>query len=199
MRSKIIWTLICGIFATAPVCAARFPNAVEKSISFSGTELRTIADLFGIGAESQSVSVKLGRGDAWAVYLLKQDTKEKLWNDNEGSPTRINTIEFSNANSNRLSIGPFWLDLGTRAPAPKVGYFSFSSPFISDTSDPTDAWTALLSRAKKEAEWKSDSDLHYQRSFSLADGGELSIQVFAQKDYAKGTKGQIITITAKSK
>ena len=167
-----------------PALAARFPDAVEKKIVL-------------VGGESASVSLPLGRMDAWAVYLLKKDTKVELTNDNEGSPPRLDVLEFSNTPIPSLTIQPYWLDLATRHPSPSVGFYSFSSPFISQELDQSDPWTQLVKRLKKQAQWNNGARTQYRRSFSFSNGASLAIEVFAEEDYANDKHGHSVRITVR--
>jgi hypothetical protein len=67
----MLMLLLVGL---CPALAARFPDAVEKKIVLVGGESASVAELFGLnGSQSASVSLPLGRMDAWAVYLLKNN------------------------------------------------------------------------------------------------------------------------------
>jgi hypothetical protein len=171
---------------------------VEKRIVLTGQAGVLIAELFGLNSSnSHSVALQLGRADSWAVYLLKQDTKEKLWNDNDGSPTRFNVMELSSPGPS-LTIYPYWLDLGSQLPESKVGYYSFSSPFMSEILDKDDHWTRLLRRLKTEPGWDDSAEMPFQRYFTSLNGIELCIEVFSVVYYPanKISKGYIVTITA---
>jgi hypothetical protein len=184
------------------VYGARFPNAIEKKIVLTGEAAISLAELFALPSSGQSsVSLQLGRRDAWAVYLLKQDTKEQLSNDNNGSPARYNTVEFSMSSVPYLTISPYWLDLGTQRPEPKAGYYSFSSPFISEKLDLNDPWTQLLRRLMKEYVWDRNAMQHFQGHFKSLDGVELSVWVFGAKDYPNNVErnGYCVVIEAHSK
>jgi hypothetical protein len=166
------------------VDGARFPNAIEKKIVLTGEAAISIAELFGLSSSGlSSISLQLGRNDAWAVYLLKQDTKEKIWNDNNGSPARYNTVEFSTYPTSSLTISPYWLDLGTQRPGGKVGYYSFSSPFISERLDLNDSWTQLLRRLMRESGWSSNASQQFQLCFTSLERIELCFLVLSAKDY----------------
>lgn len=187
MKTKQMFLVfLLSVFTSVSVSAARFPNAVEKKMVLTGPAAVSIAELFGLTSSvPSSTSLQLGRGDAWAVYLLKQDTKERLWND-EGAPPRINVVEFSSSPIPSLAISPYWLDLGTRAPDPKEDYYAFSSPFLSEKLDQDDSWTRLLRRLKTDPEWNSTAKGYFQvqfhRCFSSLDGIELCIEVFSFED-----------------
>jgi hypothetical protein len=184
------------LIGSCPGFAARFPNAVEKKIVLVGRESVPAAELFGLtGLQSASVSLSLGRMDAWAVYLLKKDAKVELTNDNEGSPPRLNVLAFSSSPAPSLIIQPYWLDLATQHPSPSVGYYSFSSPFISEVLDQRDSWTQLVKRLKKQAQFDNAARTQYRRSFSFANGASLTIEVFAEEDYANDKHGHSVRIT----
>jgi hypothetical protein len=184
------------LIGSCPALAARFPDAVEKKIVLVGQESASVAELFGLtGSQPTSVSLPLGRMDAWAVYLLKKDTKVELTNDNEGSPPRLNVLAFSSAPTPSLTIQPYWLDLATQHPSPWVGYYSFSSPFISEVLDQTDPWTQLLKRLKKQAQFNNAARTQYRRSFSFSNGASLIIEVFAEEDYPNDKHGHSVRIT----
>jgi hypothetical protein len=191
----MLMLLLVGL---CPALAARFPDAVEKKIVLVGGESASVAELFGFnGSQSASVSLPLGRMDAWAVYLLKKDTKVELTNDNEGSPPRLDVLEFSNTPIPSLTIQPYWLDLATRHPSPSVGFYSFSSPFISQELDQSDPWTQLVKRLKKQAQWDNGARTQYRRSFSFSNGASLAIEVFAEEDYANDKHGHSVRITVR--
>ena len=188
MSIKSLAGFICSAFTlwhllSLPVLAARFPNAVEKKIVLSGTEAVEAAKVLGLGAAHPSVSLALGRGDAWAVYLLKHDTKVELLNDNEGCPARQDIVEFSSAATPSLSISPYLLDLGTRHPSPLPGSYSIGSPFLSEKLDSTDSWTQLVRRLKATPQWKADQATEFRRCFSFEQNRSLCIEVLRMEDY----------------
>ena len=89
----VIAVFLFGTVLSMPLYAARFPGAIEKKIVITGKAAISIAELLGLSSSGpSSISLQLGRNDAWAVYLFKQDTKEKLWNDNNGSPARYKKL-----------------------------------------------------------------------------------------------------------
>jgi hypothetical protein len=188
--------LFCTALSTKPAAGARFPNAVGKSISLSGPAATEVAGLFGLSDEA-AVSLPLGRGDAWAIYLLKRDTKVELLNDNDGSPPRQNVLSYSPRPMPSLSVAPFWLDLATRHPDPQPGSYSFSSPFLSDATVATDPWTALLARLQKDKSWHSGQGTPLKRCFDFPDKKQLCITVFGSKDYAANKDGYTITVSVR--
>jgi hypothetical protein len=197
-QQKLIWILAMWFMACLPATAYRFPDAVEQKIVLTGKSAISIAELFGLtSAQRPAVSLKLSRGDAWAIYLLKQDTKVPLDNDNEGSPTRYDTIEFSTTPSASLTISPFWLDLGTQGPSPKPDYYSFSSPFLPESLNENDPWTQLVRRLKQEPGWNKAQSVQFRRCYAFPDGRELCIEVYGDQDYAGNPKkiGYAVVIT----
>jgi hypothetical protein len=91
-----------AVVATAVFCSlvpmsafgARFPNAVEKKFVVTGDGATSVAALLGMSTSgSSSISLPLGTGMTWAVYLLKQDTKTHLYNGD--GPPRWNRVTFS--------------------------------------------------------------------------------------------------------
>ena len=190
---QVLLILLFTLIGSGQALAARFPDAVEKEVVLTGASANTVAKLFGL-SHAGRVSLPLGRMDAWAVYLLKKDTKTELLNDNDGSPPRVDVLEFSNAPAPSLTIEPFWLDLSTQHPSPLAGSYSFGSPFISNALDQADPWTQLLKRLKKEQEWKDSDRIQFQRSFPFSSGGSLTIRVFASEDYANNKHGHSVTV-----
>jgi hypothetical protein len=180
----VIAVFLFGMVLSMPLYGARFPNAIEKKIVITGKAAISIAELLGLSSSGpSSISLQLGRNDAWAVYLFKQDTKEKLWNDNNGSPARYNSVEFSASPVPSLTISPYWLDLGTRLSERKVGCYSFASPFISEKLDMNDPWTQLLRLLIRESDWSSNAKQQFQRCFISLEGIEICVKVFGIKDY----------------
>lgn len=173
---------------------ARFPNAVEKKMVITGSAADAVAKLFGL---STHISLRLGRSDAWAVYLLKQDTNKKLWNDNNGSPERYNTIEYLSSKVSSLTIFPYWLDSGTRLPVPKTGYYSFSSPFLSEAFNQDDPWMKLLRRLQSDPAWNNAAKIPFLRCFLSCEEINICIEVTRCEDYPDNIKrtGNIVTIT----
>ncbi|TKB05671.1 hypothetical protein [Desulforhopalus sp. IMCC35007] len=198
---EFLWIFMLVILLAVPASAARFPNAVEKRVVLNGQAGVLIGELFGLNSSSShSVALQLGRGDAWAVYLLKQDTKEKLSNDNDGYPSRVNVMELLSSPVPSLAISPYWLDLGTRLPETKVGYYSFSSPFVPASLDREDSWTRLLRRLRTGPGWVDGAEIPFQRDFTSSDGIELCIKVFRVVYHPanRASKGYVATITTHS-
>jgi hypothetical protein len=192
---------ILGGVLCAPVFAARAPDAVERKIVLTGPAALAVAKLFEIATSSSSASLRLGRPDSWAVYLLKQDTVTPLWNDNEGSPERYDSMAFSSSPEPSLTIGPYWLDWGTGLPNPRPGYYSFGSPFLSEKLDQQDPWTRLVRRLQAEPEWKGAARVQFRRCFASPDGTELCVEVWSREDYPDNKKviGHVVTLTAHGK
>lgn len=178
---------------------ARFPNAVEKTFAVTGDAATSVATLLGMStSESSAVSLPLDKGVAWAVYLLKQDTKTPIYNGD--GPPRSNLVTFSASPLPRLTLAPYWLDLATALPNSRPGYYSFSSPFISEDFKASDSWTQMLKRLKSEAGWDSTGFLLFKRCFTSADKTEICVAVYGSKDYTNNVErnGYMETITIHS-
>ena len=197
--------LVTGAVAAAIFCAllpvsvsgARFPNAMEKQIAISGDAAVSVARLLGLSSSApSSISLQLGRSDAWAVYLLKHDTKQEITNGN--GPARYNVVRFSAAPIPSLTIGPYWLDLATQLPESRVGYYSFGSPFISEDLKSSEPWAQLVRRLKRESGWNSNGRPQFKRCFTSVEKNEICTDVYGGKDYASDPKrnGHLVTITA---
>ena len=194
--------LLLALLVAMPAVGAKYPNAVEKQIVVTGAAAAAFAETLGMSSrEPSSLALQLGRGEAWAVYLLKQDTKEPLYNDNDGSPVRTNLVAFSPGPVATVTISPFWLDQGTALPVTRVGYFSFGSPFLAEGLNGDDRWTQLLRRLKQEPGWTGTAYRQFRRCFSPPDATELCIDVYGIKDYADNIEknGYVIGITAHPK
>jgi hypothetical protein len=188
---------IFSVLLPMSVSGARFPNALEKQIVISGDPAVSVATLLGLSSSGpSSTSLQLGQGDAWAVYLLKHDTKKEITNGN--GPARYDLVRFSAAPIASLTIGPYWLDLATQFPETRVGYYSFGSPFISEDLKSNDPWARLLRRLKRESGWNSNGRLQLRRCFTSLEKNELCIDVYGDKDYASHLErsGYLIAITA---
>lgn len=201
MKSNTIPLIVlANLFVINPASGARFPNAVERKMVFTGKGVIPMAELLDLTAPHPSYnSYVLGKGDTWAVYLLKHDTKVELFNDNEGCPPRHNKIEYSSTPAPSLIMSPFWLDLGTQGPDPKPGYYSFSSPFLSEKLDQDDPWTRLVKRLIKDPDWHAGERIKYKRSFDFAEGKQLEIVVFENHNYETDKNGYSVGITARAK
>lgn len=190
MKSKklLVWLSACfSLGAVSEAQAARFPNAVEKTISLKGEAAGKLAALLGLSRQSPSLKLSLAENDSWAVYLLKQDTKEKLWNANQGMPERVNTIELKSGAAPEILIGPFWLDLASKAPAPQKGAYSFSSCKLSFQKDEAkQAWAPILDRLRKESGTKSE----FSREFVFDDKSLLRLQLYQ----VPGNNGQSVLV-----
>ncbi len=180
----IVIALVVALVAAAlPLVAAKFPTAVEKTIVLSGPSATTLAALFELSDAAPAVSLAMGRGTAWAIYLLKQDTPERLLNDNNGSPPRWDELRYSAGPVPTLTISPFWLDLGTALPSPQVGAYSFSGPFLPEKLEGDDPWTKLVRRLEKDPSWKKEGRQPFHRCFASTDGTEICLDVFKGQDY----------------
>jgi hypothetical protein len=189
---------IFGVLLPVSVWGARFPNAVERQIVFSGDAAVPVATLLGLSSSgASSISLQLGQSDAWAVYLLKHDTKKEITNGN--GPARYNLLRFLAVPVASLTIGPYWLDLATQLPETRAGYYSFGSPFISEDLKSNDPWARLARRLKKEPGWNSSGRPQFQRCFTSVEKNELCVDVYGAKDYASQPErnGYLITITAR--
>lgn len=194
MRTLALAVGILSIAIPLSASGARFPNAVEKHVVITGGAAGSVASLLGLGA-SGTASLRLGRNDAWAVYLLKHDTKQEITNGD--GPDRYNAAKFSTGRPS-LSIGPYWLDLGTEAPDTKPGYYSFDSPFLSETLRSGDAWTNLVRRLQREPGWNRDATPQFERCFTSPERTEICIRVYGAKDYTNNAErnGYSVTIVA---
>jgi hypothetical protein len=166
--------------------AARFPNAVEKTFVVSGSAAITVAALLGLSMKGSSISLPLDKGTAWAVYLLKQDTKTPI--SNGDGPPRWNKVTFSASPGPTLTIAPFWLDMATALPNSQPGDYSFSSPFIAQDFKPHDPWTQMLARLKKEPGWDANAHPQFQRCFASQDKTQICIAVYGLTDYTNNVE-----------
>jgi len=190
---------LCGLAACVPALAAKAPEAVERRITLTGPAALSFGELFGLspGAASNA-SLRLGRATAWMVYLLKLDTKERLWNDNEGSPARYDAIEFSPTPVPSITISPYWLDLSTRLPYPEAGSYSFESPFLREDLPGDEPWTRLVKRLKAGPGWNGVDGTPFKRCFTSTDGVELCVRVLRRDDYPDNKKvsGYVVLVEA---
>jgi hypothetical protein len=187
-----------------PVSAqgARFPDATEGQIVLVEEAAASAAALLGLtGPGSAQVFLRVGPGEAWAVHLLKKETKEPLYNDNDGTPARYNRAAFTASSSPTLSLSSFWLDLGTALPATRSGYFSFGSPFISESPDPNDPWTRIFQRLRSEPQWNRGAVPQLRNCFTSAEEAELCVELYAVSDYTHNVErhGYIVRILAHPK
>jgi hypothetical protein len=187
--------LATAVVATAVICnllpmsaaGARFPNAVEKTFAVTGNAATSVATLLGMPTSgSASVSLPLDKGVAWAVYLLKQDTKTPLYNGD--GPPRSNRVTFSASPHPTLTLAPYWLDLATALPNSRPGYYSFSSPFIAQGLKANDTWTQMLKRLKNEPGWDSKGFPQLQRCFTSDDKTGICVAVYGSKDYTNNVE-----------
>ncbi|MGC1380389.1 MAG: hypothetical protein WA814_05125 [Candidatus Baltobacteraceae bacterium] len=179
--------------------AARFPNAVEKTFVVTGDAAVSLATLLGMSTSgSSSVSLPLDKGVAWAVYLLKQDTKSPIYNGD--GPPRWNRVAFSASPLPTLTLAPYWLDLATALPNSRPGYYSFSSPFIAEDRKAGEPWAQMLKRLKREPGWDSKGFPQFQRCFTATDKTGICVAVYASKDYTNNVERdgymEMITIHA---
>ncbi len=185
-------------FTTSSAFAARAPDAVEKAIEFAGPEAKALGSFFGVTlSDRRFVTLRLGRGDEWAIYLLKHDTHDQLWNDNVGMPERYNTVEFLESGAGFV-ISPYWLNLGTRLPKPETGAYSFGSPFLAQGGAGDEPWRAILGRLKAEPGWDLNKQIQWTRCFTASDTSKMCIDVYADDSYIGRQRivGNVIVITA---
>jgi len=187
--------IVAAVVAAAVFCnllpmtasAARYPNAVQKTVVITGEAATAVAALLGMTtAGSSSVSLPLDKGVAWAVYLLKQDTKTPIYNGD--GPPRWNRVTFSASPLPTLTLAPYWLDLATALPNSRPGYYSFSSPFIAEDVRASDPWTQMLERLKNEPGWVSKGWPQFQRCYTSTDKTEICIAVYASKEYTSSAE-----------
>jgi hypothetical protein len=176
---------------------ARFPNAVEKTFVVTGNAAASVAQLLGMSPSgSSSVSLPLDKGVAWAVYLLKKDTKTPIYNGD--GPPRWNRVTFSASPLPTLTLARYWLDLATALPNSRLGYYSFSSPFIAEDLKANDPWSRMLKRLENEPGWDSKGFPQFQRCFTSTDKTGICVAVYADKDYTdnveRGGYMEMITI-----
>ena len=180
---RLLLVLALPLAFARPLAAAKFPHAIEKTIVLKGAAAKDAAALFELSESNPAVTLRMGRGTAWAIYLLKQDTPTRLLNDNEGSPPRFNELRYAATPEPTLTISPFWLDLGTALPSPQVGSYSFSGPFLPEKLEGDDPWTKLVGRLMKDPSWKKEGRQPFRRCFPSTDGAEFCIDVFKGEDY----------------
>ena len=175
---------------------ARAPNAVERELAWRGEDARVLAGWFGLDPGGDgSRTLRLGRGAAWAVYLLKQDTPTPLSNDNEGSPPRDNVVVYRAGPEPSLTIGPYWLDLGTRSPQNEPGRLMFPSPQLPDQPDGDDVWSALARRLLREPGYRAAEWHQMQRCLGTAP--ELCLDLYADRDAEGAPSGHSVSISAR--
>jgi len=197
-RAAIVATAFCCALAPMTASGARFPNAVEKTFVLTGDAATSVATLLGMSTSgSSSISLPLDKGAAWAVYLLKQDTKTPIYSGD--GPPRWNRATFSPTPVPTLTLAPYWLDLATALPNSRPGFYSFSSPFISEDLKAGDAWTQMLRRLKKQPGWDSKGFPQFQRCFPATGITAICVAVYGTKDYTDNLErpGYIETITAR--
>src|SRR5579862_941916 len=95
-------TIVCNLLPMT-ASGARFPNAVEKTFVITGDAATSVATLLGLaGSGTSSVTLPIDKGVAWAVYLLKQDTKTPIYNGD--GPPRFNHVTYSAAPVAKLTL-----------------------------------------------------------------------------------------------
>jgi len=187
--TRIVAAGLYSLAACVPAFAARAPDAEERRITLTGQAALAFGELFGFSPGAAStVSLRLGRATEWLVYLLEQDTKERLWNDNEGVPARYDVIEFSPAPLPSITISPYWLNEGTRLPYPEVGSYSFESPFLREDLPGSEPWTRLVKRLQAGPGWDAAASTPIKRCFTSPDRVELCVIVLRKDDYPDNKK-----------
>ena len=168
---------------------ARAANAVERELAWRGHDARVIAEWFGLDPRQDGrLTLRLGRGDAWAIYLLKQDTPTPLSNDNDGSPPRDNLLVYragAGADAS-LTLGPYWLDLGTRSPQNEPGRLMFSSTDVPAQPDGDDVWSALARRLMRESAYRAGEWRELRHC--LGTTPEMCLDLYADR-FPKGAPG----------
>jgi hypothetical protein len=182
VATAVVATAVLCYLLPAPASGARFPNAVEKMFVVTGDAAASMARLLGISTSgSSSASLPLDKGVAWAVYLLKNDTKTPIYNGD--GPPRWNRVTFSASPLPTLTLAPYWLDLATALPNSRPGYYSFSSPFIAEDPKANDPWSQMLKRLKNEPGWDRKGFPQFQRCFTSTNKAGICVAVYASKDY----------------
>ena len=173
------------LLATAFVTAsgARFPNVVERTITLKGEAAVALSALLGLSDSCRTTELPLGKRDAWAVYLLKQDTEEPLSNDNDGAPPRHNWVKYCVDSGPTLTIGPYWLDLGTQLPDRRPGYYAFGSPLIAGSDAPDGRWMHLVRQLRLPVDWEKHSPGPFRRCFDASANVEACVAVYWDKEY----------------
>lgn len=180
VTAVVATVVFCNLLPTS-ASGARFPNAVEKTFVVKGEGAASLATLLGMSTSgSSSISLRLDKGVAWAVYLRKQDTKTPIYNGD--GPPRWNRVTFSASPLPTLTLAPYWLDLATALPNSRLGYYSFSSPFIAEGLKANDPWAQMLKRLKSEPGWDSKGIPQFQRCFASTDKTQICVAVYATKD-----------------
>jgi len=194
--AQLLFVLAATVLGSSSAAGARFPDAVERTFTLHGDAARTAAAWFGLDpAREGAVSLRLGRGDAWAVYLLKLDTPERLWNDNDGSPPRIDTISYRPTPSPELTLGTFWLDLGTGLPNARPGSYSFASGFLPATLAGDDPWLVVARHLRPEPASHPTSDPQMRPCVADDHGVELCLALQPMHDYAADRDGHAVVVT----
>ncbi len=175
------------------VSGAKFPNAIEKTFVIRGPAADSVARLLGL---THNVSLRLSKADAWAVYLLKkQDTAIEEF-DYENAPPCYNKVEYISDKVSSLILYPYWLDLGTRLPEPKVGCYTFGSPLLTEKIKQDDPWMKILHRLKADPAWNGSKDVPFFRCYP-SEKITLCIEVYKCKncDEASESTSHIVTFS----
>ena len=184
-----------ALLGLAVAQGARAPNAVERELAWRGDDARVVAGWFGLDPLKDGTrTLRLGGGTAWAVYLLKQDTPTPLSNQNEGTPPRDNVVVYRAGAEPTLTIGPYWLDLGTRAPQNEPGRLMFSSPDLPAQPDGDDVWSALARRLMREPAYRAGEWRELRHC--LGTTPELCLDLYADRFPTGASGGHSVSINA---
>lgn len=198
IRRAIAVCALLAAFVPVEASAARYPNAIEKTVVITGDAAVSMAALFGLPVTAaSSAPVRLDSGMGWAVYLLKQDTKEKLYNGD--GPPRWNALTFKPGPTPTLALAPFWLDMATALPNSKPGEYTFSSPLLDASGAGADAWSHALHQLKREGGWNPKGFPQFERCFESTDKARICVDVYGQTDYATTPErhGYMIVVVAR--
>lgn len=173
--------------------AAKAPAAIECNIEISGKELEEVVKLLGLRQENPSIQLELSSFTAWAVYLLKQDTPEKLWNTN-GQPKRYNSISLRSGSNGvpGLVFKPFWLDQGTALPNPRLGVYSFMLETVDENSTEDSPQARLVQTLSSSPDWraikeKRQGEIAFEKQYRSAEGISLKLTVYGMNIYRANT------------
>ncbi len=192
---KSLTFLLPFIFLIFPqgASAAKAPSAVECDIEISGKALDDLVKLLGLKADNPSVQFELSSFTAWAVYQLRQDTPQKLWNT-EGQPKRYNSVSLRVGSNGApiLLFKPFWLDQGTALPNFRPGVYSFTLETVDENSTEDSPQARLVKILKNSPDWraikeKRQGEIAYEKQFRSTDGIPLKLVVYGMNIYSGNT------------
>lgn len=196
--SAFVAALILTLLPHDQARAAKGANAEERSIALTGPPAAALASLFGLQPSAAgSVALPLGDGMAWAVYLLRQDTKIALYNT-DGMPSRTDSLDYSPDPQPSLRISPFWLEQNTALPQPDDIHL-VGSPFVANALSGFDPWTALIKRLRSEPDWRDAEWQPFERCFESPGQPRLCLLVQHAVHYPDNRKvdGFYVMITAR--